>query len=102
MGSPLRFTLDRHVRPANSSQYEFVEVDVIILSVGSAANEAPRVKLLPNRLFMRFVGEVNEFVSANLRRKVDICLNARTKLRPAMRLSLADLAAMTALSTQII
>ena len=90
------------MRPANSSQYEFVEVDVIILSVGSAANEAPRVKLLPNRLFMRFVGEVNEFVSANLRRKVDICLNARTKLRPAMRLSLAYLAAMTALSTQII
>jgi hypothetical protein len=90
------------VRLANSSKYEFVEVGVIILSVGSAANEAPPAKLPPNCLFMRFVGEVNEFVSANLRRKADIRLDARTKLRPTMRLSLANLTAMTALSTQTI
>lgn len=56
-------------RPGNSSEYEFVEIDVIILSVGSAAraaNEAPPANLPPSWLFLRFMGEVNEFFSVNL------------------------------------
>ncbi len=50
-------------RPRNSSEYEFVEIDVIILSVGSAATLPPEP---PSWLFLQFMGEVNEFFSPNL------------------------------------